>query len=225
MGYHRAGLDVVGVDREWQKNYPFWFVQADAIEYLKRYGHLYDAVAGSPPCQKYSVMRRGRWQDREHEDFIETMRAACLALGKPYVIENVVGAPLISPLMLCGSMFGLQTKLGSQLRRHRLFECPWLTDRPKMECRHNPASSVIGVYGGGQHPQRRRPATIGVYGSSGGSSGRDNLGLTCFTVEARRQAMGIDWMSGSELSQAIPPAYTEFIGKLLLDTLNARVVE
>ncbi len=121
--------------------------------------------------------------------------------------------------MFCGSMFKLETKHGSQLRRHRLFECSFPIT-VHYECFHKKGVSVIGVHGGGQHPQRRKiPNTIGVYGHSGGSSKRDYLDFTCFTVNDRRDAMGIEWMTGKELSQAIPPAYTEFIGKQLIKML------
>lgn len=156
-----------------------------------------------------------------HPDLIGPIRELLVRSGKPYVIENVEGAPLINPILLCGTMFNLRTLAGtlfglfgeeeaySQLRRHRLFECSFPIE-VTMKCRHNDGSA-IGVYGGGQHPLRKRPATVAVYGNAGGSSKRD--GLLHFGVEARKEAMGIDWMTGSELSQAIPPAYTEFIGK------------
>ena len=219
MGYHRAGFDVTGVDIKPQPRYPFIFIQGDALEYLREHGHEYDAITASPPCQAFSAMRKGRWQDREHPDLIEPTRATLKATGKPYVIENVEGAPLMAPITLCGTMFGLRTRHGSQLRRHRLFEAPWFFGLIPT-CAHN-EYAAIGVYGGGQHPQRRcndansrLPATIGVYVNSGGSSVRD--GTTGFGVVDRRDAMGIDWMTNAELSQAIPPAYTQFIGEQLL---------
>lgn len=210
MGYFKAGFDVTGVDHEPQPRYPFKFICADALEYLAEFGHCYDVIAGSPPCQDASIMRRGRWKDREHPQLIPATRAGMIATGKPYVIENVVGADLINPVLLCGSMFELQVGNGtlfpsewgeqSQLRRHRLFEMPWYTGG-RMKCSHA-RGSVIGVYGGGQHPRRRVPATIGD--------------MTCFTVDARAQAMNIDWMTGDELSQAIPPPYTEWVGRRLI---------
>lgn len=218
MGYHRAGFDVVGVDLHPQKNYPFEFHQADALEYLEAHGHEFDAIHASPPCQKFSAMTK-RWEGRadEHADLVEPVRALFVALGKPYVIENVVGAPLRQPLLLCGTMFGLETAQGSQLIRHRLFELSWGFEFSPSTCLHN-SGSAIGVYGGGQNPARKRvPATIGVYGSSGGSSKRD--GKTGFGVEDRRAAMGIDWMTGKELVQAIPPAYTEYIGHKLIERI------
>lgn len=216
MGYQHTGFDVTGVDIRPQPHYPFEFVQADALEYLAAHGHEYDAIHASPPCQKYSTMTKGRWQDRKHPDLIAPTRALLVQSGVPYVIENVGGAPLINPVMLCGTMFGLQTSEGSQLRRHRLFECSWASLILTPPCNHNDGSP-IGVYGGGQNPARRRPATIGVWGNAGGHSERDNLDH--YGIDARREAMGIDWTSGPELSEAIPPAYTEFVGHHLIQAL------
>lgn len=214
MGYHLAGFSVVGVDIKPQPHYPFEFHQADALEYLAEHGREFDAIHASPPCQAFSAMTNGRWQDRaaKHPDLIEPTRRLLKESCVPFIIENVVGAPLINPAMLCGTMFGLKTKGGSQLRRHRLFETSFpLGLIPP--CQHNDGSA-IGVYGGGQHPNRRIPATIGVWGNAGGSSARD--GLVQFGTQDRRDAMGIHWMTGKELSQAIPPAYTEFIGRQLI---------
>lgn len=219
MGYHRAGFGrIVGVDIRPMPRYPFEFVQADALEYVAEHGHEFDAIHASPPCQRYSMMRRGRWQDRKHPDLIAPTREALRATGKPYVIENVMGAAgaLIDPVMLCGTMFGLQTEFGSQLRRHRLFECPWWFGLMPQCCHNN--GSAIGVYGGGQHPQRKRPATVGVWGGAAACSTRD--GVLHFSTRERAQVMGIDWMTCDELSQAIPPAYTEFIGRQLLEALH-----
>ncbi len=216
VGYARAGFEVEGVDIEAQPHYPFKFYLADALEFPLE---GYDAYHASPPCQFASIMTRGRWQDRlgNHPNYIEIVKLLLKETGKPYVIENVPGAVqyLENPIMLCGTMFGLGTKEGNQLRRHRYFEAPSLVVLTPT-CQHNRAS-VIGVYGGGQHPNRRKPATIGVWGHAGGSSNRD--GLIQFGTGARREAMGIDWMTGNELSEAIPPAYTEYIGKYLLKAI------
>lgn len=215
-GYQQAGFWVMGVDIEPQPNYVGDdFIQGDALEYLAKHGHEYDVVHASPPCQAYSMMRRGRWQDREHPDLIDPVRQLLKFTGKPYIIENVVGAPLINPSLLCGTMFGLGTAEGNQLRRHRLFETSLFMLTP--QCQHNDGSA-IGVYGGGQHPDRRRPATIGVWGHAGGSSRRD--GLTHFGTDDRRYAMDIGWMTGAELSQAIPPAYTHYIGNWFMQAIG-----
>jgi DNA (cytosine-5)-methyltransferase 1 len=213
MGLYRAGFDLTGVDIKPQPRYPFRFIQADALEFPLE---GYDFIWASPPCQKYSSMTRGRWKEREHPDLVPAIRSRLNNLDTPFVIENVVGAELIAPFILCGTMFGLQTFEGSQLRRHRLFEAPWLALTPS--CAHNDGSA-IGVYGGGQHPDRRRPASIGVFGNAGGYSKRDDL--YHYGIDARRQAMGIDWMTSAELSEAIPPAYSEFIGKQAIQFLTS----
>lgn len=201
-GYYRAGFNVVGVDIEPQPRYPFDFVQADALEYALQHGSAFDAFHASPPCQKYSKMRRGRWQERNHPDLVVPTRNVLKRIGKPFVIENVVGAPLENPIMLCGTMFGLQTSDGSQLRRHRLFETSWLFKRTVPQCNHRPGA-----------------LSIPMYGHTGGRSKRDGYDFTAFTVAARREAMGIDWMTAAELAQAIPPAYTLFVGLELLEQI------
>lgn len=219
-GYALAGFDVVGVDLAPQPHYPFEFRQADAIDFLAAGGWLgFDAIHASPPCQRYSTMRKGLWKERDHPDLIAPVRAGLLAIGLPYVIENVEGArhQLINPVKLCGTSFGLGTSDGNQLRRHRYFETSLgLLLAPP--CAHWKGVSAVPVYGGGQnsdyHNPRRRPKTIGVWGHAGGSSKRD--GYVQFGTDARREAMGIDWMSGNELSESIPPAYTEFIGRQLM---------
>ncbi len=164
-------------------------------------------------------MTNGRWKDRVsgYADLILPIQELLVSSRKRYVIENVSGARhlLIEPTMLCGTMFGLQTKHGSQLRRHRYFETNFFVGLTKT-CQHNNASA-IGVYGG-QNPNRKRiPNTVGVYGHAGGSSERD--AIIQFGTQDRRDAMGIDWMNGTELSEAIPPAYTEYIGGFLMAAL------
>lgn len=213
MGYHRAGFEVVGVDIEPQPHYPFEFHQAEALEYLSEHGGEFDFIHASPPCQAFSVMTNGRWKDRvkKHLDLIDATRKLLLKSGRPFVIENVVGAPLLSPVKLCGTMFGLETEAGNQLRRHRLFEASFPIDLIP-PCRHNHLSA-IGVYGGGQHPRRqshRRSAERKSYAETPIDSD--------FGISARRKVMGIDWMSAKELNQAIPPAYTEFIGRQLMES-------
>jgi len=218
MGYYRAGFEVVGVDIKPQKNYPFEFVQADALEYVAEHGYKYHMIHASPPCQIHSTMTKGRWQDRldSHVNLIPATREALIKTGKSYVIENVAGArkELITPLMLCGTMFNLRASNGAQLWRHRYFECNPVILFPPATCRHE-KQPAIGVYGGGQHPLRKN-ATIGVYGSTGRQSSRD--GKSFYGIEDRKLAMGIDWMVGKELNQAIPPAYTEYIGKIMIET-------
>lgn len=192
FGYNLAGFCVVGVDIEFQKNYPFEFHQSDALEYLKEHWTEFDIIHASPPCQRFSSMTNGRWKDRldEHPDLIEPIRNLLIKTGKPYIIENVVGAPLINPTMLCGSMFNLK------VRKHRLFETSFRVEQ--LECSHKLQGKVVGVYG-----------------HAGGKSNRD--GIQFSSTQSWRDAMGIQWMSGNELSQAIPPAYTEYIGKEFLN--------
>lgn len=215
MGYHRAGFEVVGVDIRPMPRYPFEFHQADALEYLAEHGAEFDAIHASPPCQAFSDLRHMP-NAKEHPNLIDPTRQLLLKTGKPYVIENVEGAPLNDPIILCGTMFGLATVSGNaELWRHRQFETNWplLLVPP---CAHRVKPKVIGVYGGHGRDRRR---VITVVGHTGGSSKRD--GTQQFTVEQRREAMGIDWMTGAELSQAIPPAYTEFIGRQLRQYLEA----
>jgi DNA (cytosine-5)-methyltransferase 1 len=217
VGYHRAGFDVVGVDIEAHPSYPFEFVQADAREVLKDVDFLrtFDALGGSPPCQELTRARHLRDAQggtvKEHGvNLIPETRAGFLATGLPYVIENVQDAVLhlVSPLMLCGSSFGLK------VRRHRLFEASFPMLAPP--CMHGMQGRPVGVYG--------------TWDDSVPGGGQ-----TAKTIEEAREAMGIDWMrwrsrtqEWNDLKEAIPPAYTEFIGAALLDHLareRARALE
>jgi DNA (cytosine-5)-methyltransferase 1 len=197
MGYHRAGFTVVGVDSHPQPRYPFPFVQADAMDYPLT---GFDAVHASPPCQGFSSTR-SMHPDREYPDLLTPMRARLAASGLPYVIENVPRAPMVCTVVLCGTMFGLGTA-DAELWRHRWFETPYLMLCPR--CRHGAKGRVIGVYGGGGKDHRRTTHPMD------------------FTIAQRRQAMGIDWMSGKELNQAIPPAYTEWLGRNLLAAMTTK---
>lgn len=226
-GYQMAGFYTVGVDKVFQPRYVGdYFIQADVMEWLPvaiETGYIdgFDVIHASPPCLLDNEMSRGRWQKKrlEHPDLIGPVRDLLIKTGKPYVIENVAGArhKFDSHLMLCGTMFGLETSHGNHLERHRYFEVfPHflIMQRP---CSHG-RGSPIGVHGGGQHPKRRRLPAIGVYGNSGGSS--SPAGTSFFGVDARREAMGIDWMTNDELSQAIPPKFTEYIGRKLLEAIE-----
>ena len=210
MGLYRAGFDVVGVDIIPRPRYPFAFVQADALRPpfdLRRF----DLIWASPPCQAHSSMRTMH-NAREHADLIPATRAMLRASGVPYIIENVVGAPLIDPIMLCGTMFGLGVD-DAELRRHRIFETSFPVLAP--QCQHGLRSETLGVYGG--HIRNRRRRTIGIYGEGCRDSRRkSDRGVADFSIEQGRVAMGIDWMSVAELSQAIPPAYSEFLARAAL---------
>lgn len=200
MGYSDAGFDVDGVDIEPQPRYPFSnFLQADALETLRKWiakgpmARRYDAIHASPPCQAYSTLKHRTGGD--YPDLVAETRALLKESGLPYVIENVVGAPLENPIMLCGSSFGLGAN-GRQLRRHRLFECSFPVMAPP--CQHE--GEVVGVYGTG----------------GGGQMTRGYKG----TPEEYREAMGIDWASRAEIAQAIPPAFTEHVGSYLLAAIR-----
>lgn len=230
-GYHLAGFDVTGVDIAPQPRYPFAFVQADALEYLAAHGHEYDAVHASPPCQAHTSLRK-MWNARQHADLIPQTRAALLEAGKPYVMENVPGAPLRACLMLCGTMFNLQTPSGAQLQRHRYFETNWFAGMvPPCDHRITP---VIGVYGGHLRDRRRtvtvtghspynadRRRVVTVTGSTPQQNVVRNQERETYSTADARVAMGIDWMTQAELSQAIPPAYTRYIGTALRELLAA----
>jgi DNA (cytosine-5)-methyltransferase 1 len=196
MGYHRAGFDVVGVDIVPQPRYPFGFIQADALEYVAENGQEFDAIHASPPCQKFSNMK-SLHNARQHPDLITPIRVLLNEIGRPYIIENVPGAPLINPFTLCGSMFGLHSNGTRYLKRHRIFE----GNVPVFALVCNHSGLAVGVYGHGQAGllgQRMRTAKVG---------------------EAKK-LMGIDWMTRDGLSQAIPPAYTQFIGTHLLSVCS-----
>ena len=197
MGYSRAGFDVTGVDNRPQPRYPFAFIQADALEYVAAHGHKYDVIHASPPCQAY--VRSGMVaKDGRHPDLLGPMRAALHDNGRPWVIENVPGAPMRTDVILCGSMFGLA------IRRHRCFETSPRLEPFTLSCNHS------------------RPIT-GVYGHLHGKGGAWRNGkrpmLPSDSATWSRE-MGIDWMRPMELAQAIPPAYTEWIGHRLMAALT-----
>lgn len=193
MGYHQAGFDLTGVDIKSQPRYPFRFVQGDALEYVAAHGHEFDFIHASPPCQRYSS-GAGKWGTQmDHPDLIPETRLRLRNSGKPYVIENIAPARrrLFHPVMLCGTMFGLG------VFRHRLFEANFDLAPP---CDHKPH---VGKIGDGKYHT--------VAGHAGGSSKRD--GWKNGGTDEWRIAMGIDWMTGNELAESIPPAYTRWIGE------------
>jgi DNA (cytosine-5)-methyltransferase 1 len=199
-GYADAGFDVVGVDILPQPHYPFPFVLDDALEYVAAhdsFGRKFDAIHASPPCQAYSMLTAS-WRTnkgREYPDLIAPTRTLLEATGLPYVIENVIGAPLFDPILLCGSMFP-----GLGVRRHRLFETNWPLIAP--ECQH---AAMPRRYAVMRHGRTYMSAFAPVYGSGGGKA-----------MAEWADAMGIDWMRHAEMAEAIPPAYTQFIGEELL---------
>jgi DNA (cytosine-5)-methyltransferase 1 len=209
MGYHRAGFDVTGVDIKPQLRFPFAFIQGDALEYVAAHGHEFDAIHASPPCQKFTTLRTMH-NAREHEDLLTPCRELLNATGLPWVIENVPGSPVHHGITLCGTLFGLGVEVYDgwrELRRHRWFETSTLMLAPK--CRHRGAT--IGIYGDHARDRRRKP---GVRARGIDFPDADKLRLA-------REAMGIDWMNWREISQAIPPAYTEYIGRQLIQAVMA----
>lgn len=201
MGYHQAGFDVVGVDLAPQPRYPFEFVQADVLGLDPTWIASFDAIHASPPCQAHSALRTMH-NARDHADLVPQTREMLKASGLPWVMENVPGAPLEDPITLCGTMFGLGVD-DAELRRHRLFETSFhILLHPA--CQHG-SRDVIGVYGEGIRDARRRQGSRGV---------------PDFSIDQGRAAMGIDWMTTTELSQAIPPAYTRYLGERMLEHMR-----
>jgi DNA (cytosine-5)-methyltransferase 1 len=197
MGYHRAGFEVVGVDIAPQPRYPFEFHQADALTFPME---GFEVIHASPPCQAYSeaVKMRAGYESR-FPKLIGPIRERLLPLGVPYVIENVVGAKadLRSPVVFCGETFGLR------VRRHRLFESSCLLFGSY--CQHH--GDIVGVYG--DHPEDAY-----VNGRGGVRRAR--------SVAEAKAAMGMPWVeTWLEVKEAIPPAYTEYLGALLLAHLKA----
>jgi DNA (cytosine-5)-methyltransferase 1 len=211
-GLQRAGFHVTGVDIKPQPRYcRDAFIQMDAVTFPLR---DVDFIWASPPCQAYSAMKTMP-DAKPHPELIDPVRDRLTMSGRPWVIENVPGAPLGAPILLCGTMFGLGVR-DAELRRHRLFESCVALLAPS--CRHG-QRDVIGVYGGHQRNRRRR--TIGIYGEGCRDSVRKvDRGVADFTVQDGREAMGIDWMTIAELCEAIPPAYSEFIGRQIMEHLR-----
>ena len=198
MGYHYSGFDrIIGVDIVRKNAYPFEFFKADIMELIRRapreWWLQFELVHASPPCQTYSITRnlcKAQGKTVSVIDHVPDIQELFHGLERNrhfhYVIENVVGAPLRNPVMLCGSSFGLK------VRRHRLFEASFPI--PILPCRHKEQGRPVGVYG----------------------SLNDNIpsgGKTAETIQEAQEAMGIDWLGWSNLKEAIPPAYSQHIGE------------
>ena len=214
MGYHRAGFEVVGVDIKPQPRYPFEFWQQDALWTLEEqnkigeeWGWKFDAIHASPPCQAHTALAV-MWNAREHENLIPQTRELLEATGLPYVIENVEGAPLNEPVRICGASVGLGTAT-HELRRHRLFETNWSLMVPP--CAHS-GRPTLGVYG--DHARDRRRSRSVENGQFRAAEG----------LAMAREAFDMPWGNWRELSQAIPPTYTELIGHQLLAHIRAEAV-
>jgi len=189
MGYHRAGFDVVGVDKDPQPNYPFEFHQADALTFPL---DGFDAIHASPPCQAYTQARV--IHGNEHPDLLGPTRDRLNETDVPWVIENVPGAPMRKDVILCGSMFPELRDGEYGIVRHRWFE--FWEPQPILvsPCHHPP--KIVSVFGHGGH----------IYHG----------------VEQWRRVMGTPWMKRDEIAQAIPPAFSEFIGQYLMAEVKRR---
>jgi DNA (cytosine-5)-methyltransferase 1 len=214
MGYHRAGFDVVGVDIRPQPNYPFEFERDDALALL---GQLiagscvcplpdstrtyflqdFDAIHASPPCQKWA--EGAAWHGNEYPDLLTPARELLNSTGLPYVIENVPEAPLRRDVVLCGTQFGLEAD-GFEIRRHRAFELNWPFDSLVPPCVHSKPSLPIFGHNPNGDFYKRHGRGVGI--------------------DAKREAMEMPWVDRDELREAIPPAFTEFIGHQLLAQLR-----
>jgi len=199
MGYHRAGFDVVGIDIEPIRDYPFEFIQADIRDLDVDYIAQFDTVHASPPCQSQSALTKGTNKGREYPNLIPFVRDLFAQWSGPSVIENVQGSDLRRDLTLCGEMFGLE------VIRHRYFELGgWVMPAPA----HQPHRGRVA---GLRHGEWFTGPYFAVYGDGGGKG----------TVAEWQRAMGIDWTTDKKnLAEAIPPAYTELIGRALFDRLT-----
>lgn len=193
-GYQNAGFYVVGVDISPQPNYcGDEFIQADALEFLRKYGGDFNARHASPPCQRYSAMSACRpGLSQEYPDLVGPTRDLLEKIGLPYVIENVPGSPLIDPVVLCGQMFGLE------LYRHRLFESNLPLEVP-------------------EHPAHTMPASKAGHWVPGTVM---SVAGHCAPIAKAREVMGIDWMNRAELGESIPPLYTQHVGAQLLRAIE-----
>jgi DNA (cytosine-5)-methyltransferase 1 len=222
MGYSRAGFDVVGVDIKPQPHYPFDFIQADALFLdpvsIEVFGKQVSVVHASPPCQEYTVANN--IHRRKHPDLLPETRQLLDESELPYVIENVPGAPMhMGPgtfwepdrngVVVCGRAFP-----ELNVKRHRWFESNFPLQGTVCPVGH-PGDWLL-VFG---HTVLERGTVVGKSKGGGNVIRRKHT-----TTERGREAMGIDWMNRDELSEAIPPAYTQFIGEQLLEQLNRAAV-
>ncbi|WP_197023151.1 DNA cytosine methyltransferase [Arthrobacter sp. MA-N2] len=195
-----AGFDVYGVDIEDMPDYPGTFIQGDAIAYLAAHGHEYDAIHASPPCQASSALTKGTNKGREYLNLIPATRALLALFDVPTVIENVQGSDLRRDLTLCGEMFGLA------VIRHRYFEISGFPALPLEHKKHR------GRVAGWRHGEYFDGPYFAVYGGGGGKG----------TVKQWQDAMGIHWTSDRKnLAEAIPPAYSRFIGGQIMQHIES----
>lgn len=203
VGYRRAGFLITGVDLAAQPRYPYQFIRGDALTVLSEIrSGAYHAIHASPPCKVHTSLKA--FSGAQHVDLIGATRDLLISSGLPWIMENVPGAPLVDPVVLCGSSFGLG------VRRHRLFESN--IDLAGLPCDHvgqassSPGYPVLRYHSG--RPVTVMSPVVGVYGRG--------QGLGAGEVELWKRAMGIDWMTRDEMREAIPPAYTEHLGTQLI---------
>ena len=196
-GYRLAGFDVTGVDIVEQPKNPHKFILADALEYAREHGHKYDFIHSSPPCQAYTKAgKQWRKEGREYPDMIAATRSVLQEIGKPWVIENVPGAPLTNPILLNGSVFGIK------VHRPRYFETSFKIQQPEV-----PKMKPVKM---------GRPVKEGdIVQPVGHFSG----------VRYAAKEMGLPWMGQKELAQAIPPVYTRYISEKWKEAIAARNVD
>lgn len=201
MGYYSAGFQVVGVDIKPQPNYLFDFIEGDALEVAREIGHHFVAIHASPPCQRFSTLAQRNRNGDSWPDLIEATREVLKEIGSPWIIENVVGAPLQNPIMLCGTMFN-----GLRVIRHRLFE----SSIPLVPPPHPAKHPLVFTHD-------KRKAHYGALNQN--ESFVQVTGGGNASLYNKRDAMGCEWMSGKGVNEAIPPAYTEYLGRQLLEKL------
>ena len=194
MGYYRAGFEVIGVDMQNQKKYPFRFIKADVKDILRDHKFLksFNAIAASPPCQIFSStkhLRDAQKRKTKKVNMIPETIEGLMMSGKPWIVENVEGSSLNDSVRVCGSAFGMK------IRRHRLFK------------------SNVNIIGTScYHKEQGKP--VGIYGQL--KDKIPNGGQTAVNLKEAREAMGIDWMPWTSLVEAVPPNYTEYLGKQLI---------
>lgn len=206
MGYYRAGFEVVGVDIDPQPNYPFEFIQHDALTLDRDWIMSFDVIHASPPCQSYSDLAKRNKNGDKWPQLIEPVRELLQATGKPWIIENVEGAPLRQPVVLCGTMF-------PELRviRHRLFESNVELETPP----HSLPHPLVFTHDKRKAHYGKLNQDIAYVQVTGGGN--------CTMKNAREAMGGIDWMRTKvELNESIPPAYTEYLGRQLLNAVKRR---
>lgn len=206
FGYSQAGFEVVGVDIVDQPNFPFEFIRADALSLSVKFLKSFDAIHASPPCQAYSDLAKRNRNAHEWPQLVEPVREMLQQTKKPYIIENVEGAPLVDPIVLCGTMFP-----GLRVIRHRLFE----SNVPLTAPPHGKHPLVFTLDKRKAHYGKLDQDHSFVQVTGGGNC----------SIKNAREAMGIKWMTKGELNESIPPAYTKHLGKQLRSHIERKATK